>query len=179
MIICNITVQRVNISNMVDLIALAISILVVIIVMLRRTSAGMAIMAVLAGVMLDQLLAGWVFGLLPNAIFDKSKFIALIIHLIITFLPVVVVLISTKVFKHSKVISLLASLTLGFLIFFFGMKIFSQIPELNVYTKNSGLLHFLEPYQNLILASSAILALIEMSVSHKSSPIKAGKSRKK
>ncbi len=164
---------------MVDLIALAISILVVIVVMLRRTSAGTAIIAVLAGVMLDQLLAGWVVSLLPNSIFDSSKFIAVIIHLLITFTPVVVVLASTKVSRRSMVLSLLTSLVLGFLIFFFGMKIFSVVTELNVYTKNSGLLHFLEPYQNAILASSAILALVEITISHKSSSLKNSKSKKK
>ena len=163
---------------MVDLIALVLAICVVLVVMLRRTSAGMAIIAVLAGVMLDQLLSQWIIGLLPNSLFDSSTYILIAVHLIITFATVVVVLATAKVTHHSTVLSLLTSLVLGFLLFFFGIKIFSKAPELAEYTSNSGLLHFVGPYQNTILAAAAVLALIEMSNSHKTAKLKAKKLKK-
>jgi len=168
----------VTISSMVDLIALVLAFVVVLVVMLRRTSAGMAILAILAGVMLDQLLAKWIIGLLPNTFYDSSKMIPVIIHILLTFIPVVVVLITAKVAHHSTVLSLLTSLVLGFLIFSFGLQIFDKLPELNKYTSNSGLLHFVGPYSNAILASSAVLALVEMSNSHKTAKIKNYKSKK-
>jgi hypothetical protein len=52
------------------------------------------------------------------------------------------------------------------------------MPELNKYTSNSGLLHFVGPYQNTILATSAVLALVEMSNSHKTAKIKNLKGKK-
>lgn len=163
---------------MVDLIALMLALAVVLVVMLRKTSSGMAILAILAGVMLDQLLAKWIIGLLPNSIYDSSKLIPVVIHLLLTFVPVIVVLITAKVSHHSTILSLLTSLVLGFLIFSFGLQIFDKLPELNKYTSNSGLIHFVGPYNNAILAVSAILALIEMSNSHKTSKLKNSRFKK-
>jgi hypothetical protein len=74
--------------------------------------------------------------------------------------------IAVKVAKHNMVLSLLTSLVLGFLIIFFGLKIIEPLPLINEAAHNSGLLHFLSPYQNAILAGSATLAIVEMVVSH-------------
>lgn len=164
---------------MVDLIALVLAIIVVLVVIFRRTSAGMAIIAVLAGVMLDQFLSQWIISLLPNSLFDSSTYILVAVHLVVTFVAVVVVLATAKVTHHSTVLSLLTSLFLGFLLFFFGIKIFSKVPGLAEYTSNSGLLHFVGPYQNTILAIAAVLALVEMSNSHKTAKLNARKLKKK
>lgn len=151
---------------MVDLIAFGIVLLVVAAVMVRKTSAGVAVLALLAGVTLDQLLGAWVIGLLPQEALTYSEYIPVIIHLLVTFTPVVATLVAVKVAKHNLIISLLASLVLGFLIVFFGLKIIEPLPLINTAAKNSGLLHFLDPYQNAILASSAVLAVVEMIMSH-------------
>lgn len=152
---------------MVDLLTLVIALLVVLVVMLRKTSAGVAILALLAGVMLDQLLAEWLTGLLPSAPSGFKQYIPVIIHLLVTFAPVVVALIAVKVHRHNLILSVLASLLLGFLLVYFGVKIVEVLPAIERPAKNAGLLHFLQPFQNTILASSAVVALIEMVLSHR------------
>jgi hypothetical protein len=57
---------------------------------------------------------------------------------------------------------------LGFLIFFFGLKIVAPLPMVATAAKNSGLLTFLSPYQNAILSGASVLALVEMIMSHRS-----------
>lgn len=163
---------------MVDLAALGIAVLVVLAVMLRKTSAGVAVLALLAGVMLDQLLSSWFISLLPTNISSASQYVPVVIHLLVTFTPVVVTLVAVKVAKHNAVLSLLTSLVLGFLITYFGLKIVAPLPLVAEAAKNSGLLHFLDPYQNSILASSAVLALTEMILSHRTSSSSEKKKKK-
>lgn len=151
---------------MVDLVAFGVVIVVVAAVMIRKTSAGVAVLGLLAGVMLDQLLAGWLIGLLPSQAKELSSYVPVVIHLLITFTPVIASIVAVKVAKHSLVLSLLTSLVLGFLMVYFGLKIIAPLPLVSEAAKNSGLLHFLDPYQNVILASSALLAVTEMIISH-------------
>lgn len=153
---------------MVDLAALVIALLVVVVVFLRKTSAGVAILALLAGVMLDQLIGSWVLGFLPSQNTINGQYVTVVVHLLITFIPVAATLVAVKVSHHNAVLSLLSSLMLGFLITYFGLQIIAPLPAVSSAAKNSGLLHFLEPYQNAILAGAAILALIEMVMSHRS-----------
>lgn len=152
---------------MVDLAALCIALLVVLIVFVRRTSPGVAIFALLAGVLLDQMLSDWVTGLLPAQTLLMASYVAVAVHLLITFLPVIVSLVAVKVTHRNSVLSLLTSLALGFLIVSFGLKIVAPLSFASYAANNSGLLTFLDPYLNLILTASAILALIEMISSHK------------
>lgn len=163
---------------MIDVIALGVTALVVVAVFLRKTSAGVAILSLLAGVLLDQLLATWVINQLPAQANSLGDYLPVIVHLLITFAPVVASLVAVKVHNHHAILSLLSSLVLGFLIMFFGVKIVAQIPITKPYIDNGGLLHFLQPYQNAILTGSAILALVEMVMSHQSKGI-SGKHKKK
>jgi hypothetical protein len=158
---------------MVDIIAFAIALLTVAAVMIRKTSAGVGILSLLAGVLLDQLLSEWAISLLPKSDAIAGDYTVVIVHLLLTFIPVVATIVAVRVKKHNAILSLLASLVLGFLITFFGLKIVASLPLVSEAAKNSGLLHFLDPYQNAILAGSAILALVEMILSH------AGKDFKK
>lgn len=152
---------------MVDVAALAIAVLIVLIVMIRKTSAGVGILSLLAGVMLDELLSEWLIAMLPSGEGAlASQYVPVIIHLLLTFTPVVVVLVAVGVKKHNLILSLLASLVLGFLITYFGIKILAPLPEVNEAATSSGLLQFLEPYQNAILAGAAILALVETTLGH-------------
>ena len=160
---------------MVDIAALGVALLTVLAVMIRKTSAGVGILALLAGVMLDQLLSDWLISLLPKNDATAQDYTIVIVHLLLTFIPVVATIIAVRVKKHNKVLSLLASLMLGFLITFFGLKIVSVLPFVTEAAANSGLLHFLDPYQNAILAGSAILALVEMILSHASKEYKKKK----
>lgn len=153
---------------MVDLVTLVVALLVVLVVFVRRTSAGVAIFGLLAGVLLDQLLSSWVISLLPPTVTDSSEYAGVIIHLLITFVPVAVSLVAVKVAHRNGVLSLLTGLVLGFLIVFFGLKILAPLPQITDAANNAGLLTFLSPYQNTILAASAILAIVEMIVSHRS-----------
>lgn len=153
---------------MVDLIALGIALIIVVAVFIRKTSAGVGILALLAGVLLDQLLSGWVIGLLPKQATDlSSQYVPVAVHLLVTFIPVGATLVAVKVRRHNAVLSLLSSLVLGFLVFLFGLKIIAPLPMVAKAARNSGLLTFLSPYQNLILSAAAILALIEMIASHR------------
>lgn len=163
---------------MVDLIAFGIVLLTVLVVMFRKTSAGVAVLGLLAGVMLDQLLGAWIIGLLPSQATGLSEYVPVVVHLLVTFAPVVASLVAVKVARHNAVLSLLTSLVLGFLIMYFGLKIVSPLPLVAEAAKNSGLLHFLEPYQNAILAASAILAITEMIISHHTKDPKEKKKKK-
>ncbi len=163
---------------MVDLAALGIAALVVLAVMIRKTSAGVAVLALLAGVMLDLLLSDWVVSLLPSNVSTFTEYVPVVARLLVTFVPVVATLVAVKVAKHNAVLSLLTSLILGFLITYFGLKIIAPLPFVADAAKNSGLFHFLEPYQNTILASSAVLALIEMILSHRTSSVSEKKKKK-
>lgn len=147
---------------MADLIALVVALLVTGIVLVRKTSSGMAILAVFAGVTLEQLLSKWIIGYIPNTVFDASPYVLVALKLILTFTPVVVVLFTAKTARRSSVLSLLAGLVLGVLLFSFGLKIVDLVPDLNVHTKNSGLLHFIDPYMNLIISFGVVLAIFEM-----------------
>jgi hypothetical protein len=162
---------------MVDIIALGLTLLIVAAVFIRKTSAGVAVLGLLAGVMLDQLLSSWLLGLLPPSTLQKSEYVPVVVHLLITFAPVVASVVAVKVSRHNAVLSLLTSLMLGFLVTFFGIQIVAPLPQVVEAAKNSGLLHFLQPYQNAILAGGAILAVVEMIASHHAKP--AAKSKKK
>jgi FtsH-binding integral membrane protein len=151
---------------MVDIFALGLTLLIVVAVFVRKTSAGVAILGLLAGVLLDQLLSGWIFSLLPPSALQKSEYVPVAIHLIVTLIPVVAIIATAKVSKPNPVLSLLTSLVLGFLVTFFVIKIVAPLPVVADLAKNSGLLHFLQPYQNAILASGATLALVELISSH-------------
>ncbi len=162
---------------MVDLIALGLTLLIVAAVFIRKTSAGVAILALLAGVMLDQLLSSWLLGLLPPSTLQKSEYIPVAVHLLITFTPVVATIVAVRVSRHNAILSLLTGLMLGFLVTFFGIQIVATLPQVVEPAKNSGLLHFLQPYQNTILAGGAVLAIVEMIASHHAKP--ADKNKKK
>jgi len=162
---------------MIDIIALAVVLLVVLAVMLRRTSAGVGVLALLAGVLLDQLLSGWLIGLLPHSIISTTAYVPVVVHLLVTFVSVAACLIAVKISRPNVVLSLLTSLVLGFLIVFFGLKIIAPLPVVANAAANSGLLTFLNPYQNLILSASAVLALMEMVLSHRSAGFAAKKKR--
>lgn len=161
---------------MVDLAAFGTVFVVVLVVFVRKSSAGIAILSLLAGVLLDQLLASWIIGSIPAIDSAASQYIPIIIHLFIVFGPVVASLVALKVPKHSVVLSLLTSLILGFLVVSFGLKIIAPLPFVNEAAKNSGLLTFLDPYKNAILACSALLAVAEMIISHRT---KFGDKKKK
>ncbi len=151
---------------MIDIAACAVTVLVIVGVLLRKTSAGVAILALLAGVLLDQLLASWVLSFIPPQNEQTMLYISAAVHLLLTFTPAIVALIAVKVGKHHIVPSLLASIALGFLITFFGTKILLPLPLVPDEAKSSGLLVFLQPYQNAILAASAIVAVFEMTLSY-------------
>lgn len=155
---------------MIDLVACAITVLIILFVMIRKTSAGVAILALLAGVLLDQLLSTWVIGFIPAQNQQTSLYITAAVHMLITFTPAVISVIAVKVGKHHIVPSLLASIALGFLITFFATKIILPLPFVPEDAKASGLLVFLQPYEKEILAASAVIAVIEMTLSyHKTS----------
>jgi hypothetical protein len=149
---------------MIDIITLGVTGLVVVAVFLRKTSAGVAILALLAGVLLDQLLS---INKLPAQASSFGDYAPAIVHLLITFTPVVASLVAVKVHKHNAVLSLLTSLVLGFLIVFFGVKLLIPLPGLKQFVNDGGLLQFLQPYQNVILTASAVLAVVEMVMSHR------------
>lgn len=113
---------------MIDIAACAVTVLVIVGVLLRKTSAGVAILALLAGVLLDQLLASWVLSFIPPQNEQTMLYISAAVHLLLTFTPAIVALIAVKVGKHHIVPSLLASIALGFLITFFGTKILLPLP---------------------------------------------------
>ncbi len=152
---------------MIDIVACGLTVVVILFVFLRKTSAGVAILALLAGVLLDQLLSGWIISFIPNQSDQTMQYLTAAIHLGLTFIPAVVAVIAVRVGKHHIVPSLLASIALGFLITFFGTKIVLDLTILPGDLIDSGLLIFLQPYQNAILAASAFIAVFEMTLSYK------------
>jgi len=160
---------------MVDLLSPVVILLVVLVVVLRRTSAGVAAVALLAGVMIDQLLAQSVLDLVPEQQPPMDIYVSVVVHLILTFAAMAVALSVVKATRQSLVIPLLTSLLLGFLVVFFGLQILEPIPAITSEANNSGLLTFLAPYENLIIAASAGLAVLAMIVDHKKVPKKDNK----
>lgn len=152
---------------MIDLVILAVATATTLTVILRKTSAGVAVLGLLAGVMLDQLLSDWILSELPKATDSLAGYIPVAIRLAVTLAPVLVSLIAVKVHQHNLILSLLTGLLLGFLIMYFGIKIVAELPFYKQYAGDSGVFHFLAPYQNVIIAGSAGLALVEMVMSHR------------
>lgn len=152
---------------MIDIAFFVVVLLVIAAIFMRRTSAGVAILALLAGVLLDQLLSLWVLGILPMSSGEQRQYVAATVHLILILAPALVALVSVKVRKHNPVLALLASITLGFLVVFFTYKFIIILPAVPTGSQSSALLTFITPYQNYILASGAVLAVIEMSFGHK------------
>lgn len=152
---------------MVDLFSPVVVLIIVLIVVLRRTSAGVAVIALLAGVLIDQLLSPTALGLIPKQTAVDAVYIGVVVHLVLTFICMVVALTVVKATRQSLVVPLLASLLLGFLVVYFGLHILSPIPVLTKQANNSGLITFLSPYQNGIIAASAILAVLAMVIDHK------------
>lgn len=152
---------------MVDLISPAIVLIIVLVVVLRRTSAGVAVIALLAGVLIDQLLSTWIINAIPNQSSSMDIYVNVVVHLLLTFTPMVVAITAVKANRKSVVVPLLTSLLLGFLVVYFGVQILAPIPQLTTEANNSGLITFLSPYQNPILAASAILAIVSMVADHK------------
>jgi hypothetical protein len=151
---------------MIDLAALALTVLIVLVVMVRKTSAGVAILALLAGVLLDQMLSEWIISFIPQQSSEIMLNITAVVHLLLTFTPALVSIVAVKVGKHHLVPSLLASLALGFLVTFFATKIIAPLAIVPEQYKESGLLVFMQPYQNAILAGSALIAIFEMTLSY-------------
>lgn len=152
---------------MVDLISPAIVLIIVLVVVLRRTSAGVAVIALLAGVLIDQLLSTWIINAIPNQSSSMDIYVNVVVHLLLTFTPMVVAITAVNANRKSVVVPLLTSLLLGFLVVYFGVQILAPIPQLTTEANNSGLITFLSPYQNPILAASAILAIVSMVADHK------------
>lgn len=162
---------------MIDLITLIIVILVVGVIMIRRASAGVAILALLAGVFLDQLLATWIIEQLPVG--SDNEYFPVAIRLIIGFIPVVLAITAIKAQKQNTILSLLTSLLLGFLVVYFGLQILEPVTAVADEARKSGLFSFLRPYQNQILSGAAVLALIEMYASNNTKAHSDKKKRKK
>ena len=152
---------------MVDLLSPVIVLIIVLVVVLRRTSAGVAVIALLAGVLIDQLLSPMVLSAIPKQSTVDPVYVGVVVHLVLTFTCMVVALSVVKATRQSLVVPLLASLLLGFLVVYFGLHILAPIPMLSKQANNSGLVTFLSPYQNGILAASAILAVLAMVIDHK------------
>ena len=107
----------VTISSMVDIIAAILALLVVVFILFRKTSPGIAIFSLLAGVMLQQSLSQWLIGLLPTLTLATKEYVALAIELLLIFTPTVVAITVIKVGRKSVILSVLTSLTLSFLMF--------------------------------------------------------------
>lgn len=164
---------------MIDIAFLAVPLLIAAVVMIRKTSAGVAVLGLLAGAMLDQLLTAWILNELPSSATSMNEYIPLGIRVLVTLAPAIASLIAVKVHRHNAVLSLLTSLLLGFLAIYFVLQILAPIPEVADAAKKSGLLSFIRPYHNEILAISAILAIVEMVASHRTGIAHGKKKRKK
>ena len=151
---------------MVDFVTLGIAVIVVAAVFIRKTSGGVAILSLLAGVLLNQLLGDWLVTLMPVAASSASEYVPIVVRLLILFIPVVAALVAVKVHKQNAVLSLLTGLTLGFLMVLFGLEVIKNLPLVKDAAANAGLIHFLGPYKNVILSASATLAVVEMVMSH-------------
>ncbi len=152
---------------MVDIIAPVVVLLVVLVVVLHRTSAGVAVLALLAGVLLDQLLSAWVIAALPSQQAPLNIYVSVVVHLLITFTPMVVALAFVKATRQSLIVPILTGLVLGFLVVYFGLRIVAPLPAVTKVANKSGLITFLGPYQNAILAASAVLAILAMVIDHR------------
>lgn len=163
---------------MIDITFLIVPLVIATVVMVRKTSAGVAVLGLLAGVMLDQLLTTWILGELPASATSMSQYMPLMVRIFVTLAPSAASLAAVKVHRHNAVLALLTSLLLGFLVVYFVLQILAPMPEVATATKKSGLLSFIRPYHNQILAVSAILAVIEMIASHRTG-VAHSKSKKK
>lgn len=152
---------------MVDVITPLVILLIVLLVMLRHISVGIAVIALLAGVMLDQLIAGSIISALPKQESELQLYVQVVVHLLISFAPMAVVLTVVKANKKTVVMSLLTSMLLGFLVVYFALAILEPIPILKNEIRNSGLFSFVRPYQITIITVSAVLALVALVVDHK------------
>lgn len=164
---------------MVDLAFLCVPLLVAAAVIVRKTSAGVAVLGLLAGVMLDQLLTTWILDELPASATSLSEFMPLAVRIIVTLVPAVASLAAVRVVRQNPILSLLTSLLLGFLATYFTLQILAAVPEIAQAAQQSGLLNFVKPYQNEILAASAVLAIIEMIASHRTGIAHSKKKKKK
>ena len=90
---------------MVDLVTLGIAVIVVAAVFIRKTSGGVAILSLLAGVLLNQLLGDWLVTLMPVAASSASEYVPIVVRLLILFIPVVAALVAVKVHKQNAVLS--------------------------------------------------------------------------
>jgi len=151
---------------MVDLITIGIAVVVVAAVFIRKTSGGVAILSLLAGVLLNQLLGDWLVNMLPSTATAASENVPVVVRLLVLFTPVVAALVAVKVHKQNTILSLLTGLVLGFLVVLFGLEVIKNLPFVKDAAANAGLIHFLSPYKNAILSASATLAVVEMVMSH-------------
>lgn len=163
---------------MIDIIIAGFVLFIAVLVFVRKTSPGVAVLGLLAGVLLDQLLSPWILGYIPPESLTYTQYVPVAVHLLLTFIPVFVAIAAVKAPKKNTVLALLTSLMLGFLMIFFGIQIVSSIPEVANESKNSGLFHFLDPYDNAILAAGAVLAIIEMAASHRTKGLDKNKHKK-
>ncbi len=145
---------------------LGIAIFVTLVVFVKKTSAGVAILGLLAGVLLNQLLGTWVIGLLPSTSSSVRVYVPVVVQLVLTFLPMLVSLFAVKVHRSNPVLSLLTSIMLGILVVFFGVQILQPLSFVPASITTSGFLFFLDPYENAILAAAAVLAVLEMTLTH-------------
>lgn len=151
---------------MVDLITFGIVGIVVILIFIRKTSAGVAVLCLLAGVLLDQMLSKWVIEMLPPFSGEMQQYVEVVVRLLVMFTAPILAMAAVKAPRQNMVLTLLTSLILGFLIVLFGTSIAAQLTITSNAVKNAGLIHFLDPYKNAILAGSAILAIVEMIATH-------------
>lgn len=164
---------------MIDIIFLVTPLVVTATIVVRRTSAGVAVLALLAGVMLDQLLATWIVSELPNSPASFGEYIPLSVRVAVTLVPALVSMLAVRVVRQNIVLSLLTSLLLGFLGAYYTLQILASIASIAQATHQAGLLNFVKPYQNEILAASAVLAIVEMVASHRSGIAHNKRSKKK
>lgn len=164
---------------MVDIAFLILPLFITVVVIIRKTSAGVGLLALLAGVLLDQLLTEWIIDKLPVISSSADNFVPLIIRLLLSFAPMVASLVAVKVYRHNFVLSLLTSLVLGFLVVYFAFDIASNSEITAQFMDTSGLHRFLAPYHNMILAVGSLLAILEMISSHKTSSSHSKKKKKK
>lgn len=161
---------------MIDITIIVAAAVVAAVVYVRKTSSGVALLALLAGVLLDQLLASWIISLVPSSGVN-AKTLSAIIHMVLILMPVVVAIVAAKSGHRDNIISLLTSLALGFLIVYFlqkGLVIQTLLPK----AATSSLFVLVKPYQNLILAGSTLLALAEIMAGGRSKK-STGKKKKK
>lgn len=158
---------------MIDLITPLVILAIVVLVLARKMSASIAILALLAGVKLSQLISGSIIASLPNISEDLQPFIVAIVSLLLTYGPLAIVLVMVKANKKMFVMSLLTSMLLGFMVVYFALPILEPLPILGVEIKKSGLFSFIRPYQTYIILAASMLALTEIIIDHRGTPHKA------